>query len=82
MARQLIDDLIDKPFNELTEEEAEVVIEWKAKKQFEQFKHEAQFEAMQQMVLDSAKEHKKQTEEAAATMEELKQRALAFYEAQ
>lgn len=77
-----INKLIDKPLNELTEEEAEFVIEWKAKKQFEQ----AQFEERNRIIREEAQAradaYGAEAQANIELLEELRDRALAFYSAQ
>lgn len=79
---QSISELMRKPLNELTEEEAEQVIEYKAtlianKKSFKE-----EEELRKQVIQDRKAALEIALGEARNTMQEMKQRALAFYEQQ
>ena len=82
MARQLIDDLIDKPLNELTEEEAQIVIEWQAQKAFEKMKASEEHQLLVNEMQARASAYSEEAQAALDTLDELKERALAFYEQQ
>ena len=82
MTRQLIDDLIDKPLNELTEEEAQIVIEWKANKQFKKMQTDENSKRVTEEMKQRIEAYKEEAEAAKETLDELKERALAFYEQQ
>lgn len=82
MARQSIDDLIDKPLNELTEEEAQIVIEWKAQSAFNDYKVSESHKEAIRMMEEQTKIEQKKLEASLETLDTLKERALAFYEAQ
>ena len=82
MARQRIDDLIDKPLNELTEEEAQILIEWKAAKQFKQMQTEENSKRVTEEMQQRIEAYKEEAIAAKETLDELKERALAFYDQQ
>ena len=82
MSRQPIDDLIDKPLNELTEEEAQIVIEWKAAQQFNEYKFSEQARILQEQTSQIAASYEQLAESSKETLTELRGRALAFYQAQ
>lgn len=80
--RQPIDDLIDKPLNELTEEEAEIVIEWKAAERLMELKAEEDYQEAQRVNQAKCDAFFQEAEAAKSVLSELKERALRFYESQ
>ena len=82
MARQPIDDLIDKPLNELTEEEAQIVIEWQAQARFKEYQKSEQHKELINSNNRIADIEKEKAQAALDTLDELKARALAFYNEQ
>lgn len=77
-----INELIDKPLNELTEEEAAFVVEWQAQKRFEAYRHSQACEELREQIQTVANVYKTNADEIQATLNELRDRALAFYSEQ
>lgn len=75
-----IDKLIDKPLNELTEEEAEFVIDWKVKRQMKEMEFQQHIQAIQNALNENLELHKKQTEHAQNTLDALVNNALDYYD--
>lgn len=82
MAEFDINKLIDKPMNELTEDEATFVVEWQAKKQFEAYLHSKACEELREQIQAVANVYKTNADEIKETIDELRDRALAFYSEQ
>ncbi len=77
-----INKLIDKPLNELTPEEAEFVIEWKAERKLKEKQYQEAYALLKKDFEEKAAIEKALADEAHANLLELKEAALAFYNAQ
>lgn len=77
-----INELIDKPLNELTEDEAAFVVEWQAGKRFEAYRHSQACEELREQIQGVADVYKTNADTIKETLDELRQRALAFYSEQ
>ena len=77
-----INKLIDKPLNELTEEEAEFVIEWQAAKQFEEYRHSEANRLLKEQLEAVSNNYKEQSEQSKAILDTLSEAALNFYHSQ
>ena len=77
-----INELIDKPLNELTEDEAAFVVEWQAQKRFEEYRHSQACEELREQIQAVSNVYKTNADEIKTTLDELRNRALTFYSEQ
>lgn len=78
--RKPIDDIIDKPMNELTEDELELIIEWKAQLKFQDMQAEAQRQQLQNEIDTRIAIEQEKAQSAIDQLAEYKAYALNFYE--
>lgn len=77
-----INELIEKPLNELTEDEAAFVIEWQAQKRFEAYRHSQACEELREQIQTVSNVYKTNADKIQVAINELRDRALAFYSEQ
>ena len=77
-----IDELIDRPLNELTEAEAEFVLNWKLEQKLKGEEYKRKYEQIQEELRITAEAEHQKAQAAIENLNELKAQALAFYELQ
>lgn len=75
-----INELIDLPYSDMTEEEIERVIEFKAQNKARDAEHEARMTALHEALQESINIHRTMAEASQAKLEELTAHAIGRFE--
>ncbi|MBQ8427059.1 MAG: hypothetical protein IJX16_04805 [Clostridia bacterium] len=75
-----IDKLIDKPFNELTEDEAEFVINWKVERATEEKEYQERLEILNNETREQIKLQRESAKEVQDILDTLVYNALEYYD--
>ena len=76
-----IDELVDLPYSEMTEEEVELIVEWKAANKARDEEHRRRMEALQAHFAEEIAIHRQAAAESKAVLDNLTAAALARLEA-
>ena len=76
-----IDELVDLPYSEMTEEEVELIVEWKATNRARDEEHQRRMEALQAHFAEEIAIHRQAAAESKAVLDNLTAAALARLEA-
>lgn len=76
-----IDELVDLPYSEMTEEEVELIIEWKAANKVRDEEHRRRMDALQAHFAEEIAIHRQAAAESKAVLDNLTAAALARLEA-
>ena len=75
-----IDTILAKPYEERTEEETQLIIEWRVAQELKSAEIQAQYDAIQQQLADNAAANETMATNAETTLADLKNRALQLFE--
>lgn len=75
-----VDEIMLKPKNEWTDEEFELVIEWRVQSALDSEMYEVQYNAIQEELIEAAEIHHDSYMAAQDTLNELKSKALELFE--
>ena len=76
-----IDELVDLPYSEMTEEEIDLLVEWKAANRARDEEHQRRMEALQAHFAEEIAIHRQAAAESKAVLDNLTAAALARLEA-
>ena len=76
-----IDELVDLPYSEMTEEEVELIVEWKAANKARDEEHQRRMDALQAHFAEEIAIHRQAAAESKAVLDNLTAAALARLEA-
>lgn len=76
-----IDELVDLPYSEMTEEEVELIVEWKAANRARDEEHQRRMDALQAHFDEEISIHRQAAAESKAVLDNLTAAALARLEA-
>ena len=76
-----IDELVDLPYSEMTEEEVELIVEWKAANKARDEEHQRRMEALQAHFAREIAIHRQAAAESKAVLDNLTAAALSRLEA-
>lgn len=72
-----IDELVDLPYSEMTEEEIDILVEWKATNKARDEEHQRRMEALQAHFAEEIAIHRQAAAESKAVLDNLTAAALA-----
>lgn len=76
-----IDELVDLPYSEMTEEEVELIVEWKATNKARDEEHRRRMDALQAHFAEEIAIHRQAAAESKAVLDNLTAAAIARLEA-